>query len=97
MTPAGGAGRRRWRPGVVAWTLWGVAILGVATRSWFDHLLRQAHRPELTQLDASTVPSVPAALVATTIGAVLASRRPRHPVGGCRSAWGSSASASSCC
>jgi hypothetical protein len=81
VTPAGGAGRRRWRPGVVAWALWGVAILGVATLPWFDRLLRQAHRPELTQLDASTVPSVLAALVATTIGAVLASRRPRHPVG----------------
>jgi hypothetical protein len=33
VTPAGGAGRRRWRPGVVAWALWGVAILGVATRA----------------------------------------------------------------
>ncbi|HEX3201300.1 MAG TPA: hypothetical protein VHW42_05105, partial [Actinomycetes bacterium] len=81
MTPVGGAGRHRWRPGVVAWALSGVAILGVATLPWFDHLLRQAHRPELTQLDASTVPSVLAALVATTVGAVLASRRPRHPVG----------------
>jgi hypothetical protein len=68
-------------PGVVAWALWGVAILGVATLPWFDRLLRQAHRPELTQLDASTGPSVLAALVATTIGAVLASRRPRQPVG----------------
>ncbi|MFL6217497.1 MAG: hypothetical protein ACJ742_02850 [Actinomycetes bacterium] len=66
---------------MVAWALSGVAILGVATLPWFDHLLRQAHRPELTQLDASTVPSVLAALVATTVGAVLASRRPRHPVG----------------
>jgi hypothetical protein len=81
VTAAGGAGRHGWRPGVVAWALWGVAILGVATLPWFDHLLRQAHRPELTQLDASTVPSVLAALVATTVGVVLASRRPRHPVG----------------
>ncbi|MGH2815060.1 MAG: hypothetical protein ACRDLC_07865, partial [Actinomycetota bacterium] len=60
----------------MAWALSGVASLGVATLPWFDHLLRQAHRPELTQLDASTVPSVLAALVATTVGAVLASRRP---------------------
>jgi hypothetical protein len=66
---------------VAAWALWALAILGVATLPWFDHLLRQARRPELTQLDASTVPDVLAALVAATVGAVLAGRRPRHPVG----------------
>jgi hypothetical protein len=44
----------------------------VATIPWFDHLLRQAHRPELTQLHPSTIPSVLAALVAVTVGAVLA-------------------------
>jgi hypothetical protein len=58
-----------------------VAVLGVATIPWFDHLLRQAGRPELTQLHAITLPSVAAALIAVTVGAVLAGRRPRHPVG----------------
>jgi hypothetical protein len=58
-----------------------LAMLGVATIPWFDHLLRQARRPELTQLDATAVPMVLAALVAATVGAVLASRRPHHPVG----------------
>src|SRR6266487_5597238 len=67
--------------GVAAWVLWALAILGVATLPWFDHLLRQARRPELTQLHASTIPSVLAALVAATVGAVLAGRRPAHPVG----------------
>jgi hypothetical protein len=72
--------RRAW-PGVVAWGLWGLAVVGVATIPWFDHLLRTAGRPDLTQLNASTLPLVVAALVAATVGAVLASRRPRHPVG----------------
>jgi hypothetical protein len=72
--------RRAW-PGVAAWGLWGLAVVGVATIPWFDHLLRQAGRPDLTQLNASTVPLVLAALVAASVGAVLASRRPRHPVG----------------
>jgi hypothetical protein len=71
---------RRW-PGAVAWALWALAILGVATVPWFDHLLRQAGRSDLTQLDLSTLPLVLAALVAATVGAVLAARRPRHPVG----------------
>jgi hypothetical protein len=61
--------------------LWGLAVVGVATIPWFDHLLRTAGRPDLTQLNASTLPLVVAALVAATVGAVLSSRRPRHPVG----------------
>ena len=73
--------RMRWHSGVLAWALWALAMLGVATIPWFDHLLRQAGRPELTQLDATAVPLVLAALIAATVGAVLASRRPRHPVG----------------
>jgi len=66
---------------VAAWALWGLAVVGVATIPWFDHLLRAAGRPDLTQLNASTLPLVLAALVAATVGAVLAGRRPRHPVG----------------
>jgi hypothetical protein len=66
------------RAGVAAWVL---AMLGVATLPSFDHLLRAAGRPELAQLDASTAPAVVAAMVAATVGAVLAGRRPRHPVG----------------
>jgi hypothetical protein len=45
---------------------------------WLDRLLRQAGRPDLTQWDAR--PGV-ALVSAATVGAVLASRRPRHPVG----------------
>jgi hypothetical protein len=81
MTPVARVARMRWRSGVLAWALWALAMLGVATVPWFDHLLRQAGRPELIQLDATAVPLVLAALVAATVGVVLASRRPHHPVG----------------
>ena len=81
MNAAGRSARARWWPAGLAWALWVLALLGVATIPWFDHLLRQAGRPELTQLHAITLPSVVAALIAVTVGAVLAGRRPRHPVG----------------
>jgi hypothetical protein len=81
VNAAGRSARARWWPAGLAWALWVLALLGVATIPWFDHLLRQAGRPELTQLHAITLPSVVAALIAVTVGAVLAARRPRHPVG----------------
>jgi hypothetical protein len=69
-------------------------VLGLATVPWFDQLLRQAGRPDLIQLNASGVPFVLTAVSAATVGAVLASRRPRHPVGWLLLALGLSASAS---
>jgi hypothetical protein len=66
---------------MLAWGLWGLAMLGLAAVAWLDHLLRRAGRPELAQLDAGGVPMVLATVGAATAGAVLASRRPRHPVG----------------
>jgi hypothetical protein len=74
------ARKERW-PGWFAWGLWGLAVLGLASVPWFDRLTRQAGRPELTQLNASTIPYLLAIMVAATVGAVLASRLPRHPVG----------------
>ena len=81
MTPGVRPARTHWRPAGLAWALWALAILGLAAIPWFDHLLRAAGRPELAQLDASGVPAVLAIVSATTVGAVLASRRPGHPVG----------------
>jgi hypothetical protein len=48
---------------------------------WQDRLLRQAGRPDLAPLGAGVVAPILAAVSAATVGAVLASRRPRHPVG----------------
>jgi hypothetical protein len=80
MTVDGPTRPRRWL-GVLAWALWGLAMLDLAATVWFDHLLRQAGRPELVQLNTGAVTLVLAAVSATTSGAILASRRPRHPVG----------------
>jgi hypothetical protein len=74
---------------VAAWALWALALAGLATVPWFEHLARQAGRPELTQLHASTIPYLLAIVVAATVGAVLASRLPRHPVAGCCWPWDS--------
>jgi hypothetical protein len=75
-----GARPRRWS-GVVAWALWALTVLGLAATAWLDRLLRQAGTPELIWLHPSSIPQVVAAVSAATVGAVLASRRPRHPVG----------------
>jgi hypothetical protein len=94
MSPHGRPARpRRW-PAWSAWALWALAVLGLATVPWFDHLLRQARRPDLTQLGASTIPYLVAVMIAATVGAVLASRRPAHPVGWLLEALGLSVTAS---
>jgi hypothetical protein len=78
VTPTARLARpRRW-PGVVAWTVWALAMAVWLVIPWLDDRLRQAGRPDLTQWDLR--PGVAAVSVAT-VGAVLASRRPRHPVG----------------
>src|SRR6266508_2822907 len=71
---------RQW-PGVAAWALWALTMLGLAVGAWLDHLLRQAGMPELGMLQAASAPLLAAAVSAATVGAVLASRRPAHPVG----------------
>src|SRR5919198_1422786 len=81
VTPAGRAAGLRWWPAGRAWALWALAILGLLVTAWLDHLLRQAGRPDLAQETALDVPAVLVVLSGTTVGAVLASRRPDHPVG----------------
>jgi hypothetical protein len=82
MTSTAGPGRpRRWAAGL-AWALWALVMLGLAVVRWMDELLRQAGRADLAALvPGSIVGPLLAVLSATTVGAVLASRRPRHPVG----------------
>src|SRR5512132_780346 len=79
MRPTGGD-RRAW-PVVLAWSLWLVTMLALAAVPWLDRLLRQAGRPDLVQLTPGTAFPIVATVSGATIGAVLASRKPRHPVG----------------
>jgi hypothetical protein len=72
--------RGRW-PAGLAWSLFALVLLVLATFPWLDRLIRQAGRADLAFLSAFSVPPTVAALTASLVGAVLASRRPRHPVG----------------
>jgi two-component system, NarL family, sensor kinase len=97
MTLSAQLARRRWWPALsawLAWALWTLAMLGLVATGWLDHLLRQAGRPDLAQLNSGGVPPVLAIVSAVTAGAVLGSRRPRHPVGWLLLALGFSVTAS---
>jgi hypothetical protein len=77
-----GAARMARRLGGLAWGLWALVMLGLAVVPWMDSLLRRAGRPDLVSLvPGNVVGPVVAVLSAATIGALVASRRPRHPVG----------------
>jgi hypothetical protein len=81
VTSTAGLGRpRRW-PAVLAWALWALAMLGLAVVPWMDRLTIRAGRPDLTGWQGPLFVAVLGHLTATTVGAVLAGRRPRHPVG----------------
>jgi hypothetical protein len=71
---------RPW-PAGLAWALLALFLLVLATFPWLDHLIRQAGRPDLGLLMPFSVPPTLAGLTASLVGLVLASRRPRHPVG----------------
>ncbi len=64
-----------------AWGLWGLAVLGWVGTRWLDGLLREAGMAEAAWSAGATWTGVVAALSAATVGAVIAGRRPRHPVG----------------
>jgi hypothetical protein len=64
--------------------LWALAMVGLAAVLWLDRLLPQVGRPELIQWSAEDLTYALLGLVsAATVGAVVASRRSRHPVGCC--------------
>jgi hypothetical protein len=70
------------RPARLALALWALAVLCLAIAAWLDHLLRRAGRPDLVMLTTGPAPLVALAHTsAATVGAVVAARRPRHPVG----------------
>jgi hypothetical protein len=78
VTPATQLTRPRWWPGVAAWALWALVTLGLAASLWLEILLRRAGRAD--PLDTAVGPTM-AMVSAATVGAILAGRRPRHPVG----------------
>src|SRR4029453_10884338 len=79
---AGGRGPwMRWRPTWLAWGLWMLNLVGLVVLVWLDQLLRQNGRPEVVFLNPTAFASVLGAVSTPTVGAVVASRRPRHPVG----------------
>ena len=82
MTSTAGPGRpRRWTAGL-AWALWLASLLCLAAVPWLDELLRQAGRADLVQFFFPDVAVPVLALVSSaTVGAVVAARRPAHPVG----------------
>jgi hypothetical protein len=82
MTSTAGPGRpRRWTAGL-AWALWLASLLCLAAVPWLDELLRQAGRADLAQFTFPDVADPVLALVSSaTVGAVVAARRPAHPVG----------------
>ena len=66
----------------LAWALWTLALLGLAATVRLDQLLIESGFPQLTAiLSQGNLTSAMAALSAATVGAVVASRRPRHRVG----------------
>jgi hypothetical protein len=71
----------RW-PAVLAWGLWTLVPLSILVLAWLDQLLRRAGRPDLTPVGTSDIaPYLLGMLAAATVGALLAGRRPAHPVG----------------
>jgi hypothetical protein len=67
---------------VAAWALWALTLLGLGATIWLDHLSRQAGRPDLAEnIPGNFLGPMLALVSAATVGAVLATRRPRHPVG----------------
>jgi hypothetical protein len=70
---------RRW-PAVLAWALAVLSVLALVPATWITLLQPPGGVDPVTYAAAGT-PVVLATVSAATVGALLASRRPRHPVG----------------
>jgi hypothetical protein len=71
--------RQPW--GVVAWGLGGLTVLALVPAWWLLALWQTSGSPDATRPPAAVAAVVLAVVSAATVGALLASRRPRHPVG----------------
>jgi hypothetical protein len=81
MSPAARPAAGRRRTAALAWTLAGLSVLALAPAGRLATLSQRARLPS-AQLAAVAVGAVILATVSTAaVGALLASRRPRHPVG----------------
>jgi hypothetical protein len=94
MIPVAGKAWPRWWPAGLAWALWALILVGLAVTYWLDELLRQSGHPELALLGSGNATQAVATVSAATVGALVASRRPRHLVGWLLIALGLSNSAS---
>jgi uncharacterized integral membrane protein len=77
---------RSW-PALLAWGLLGVELLLFVPLPVFDHLNRQAGRPDLGTVDPFAIPPSVAALAAGVVGAVLASPARGTRWAGCCWRW----------
>jgi hypothetical protein len=75
------AARRRSGSAVLALVLYGLVLAVFATFPVLDRMMRDAGRPDLALLAPFVIAPTLAAFTASTVGVVLARRRPRHPVG----------------
>ena len=78
--PARNARGRSWTA-ILALGLYGLVLVLFATFPVLDRMMRDAGRPDLALLAPFVVAPTLAAFTASTVGVVLARRRPRHPVG----------------
>jgi hypothetical protein len=74
-------------PIALTWALWAVMLAGTAVLVWLELELHRAGRPDLA-LQPEELPYPAAALIAATMGGLLVTRRPRHPVGWLLTAFG---------
>jgi hypothetical protein len=93
VTPVAREPWPRWRRSWLAWMLWALAIVGLAVTVWLDQLLRRTGRPELVVLVPSAIAPVLGTVSMATVGALVAGRRPAHPVGWLLLAFGLALSA----
>jgi hypothetical protein len=83
VTPTARVTRMRWHSGVLAWALAGLTVLTLAAGFWLAELVwSTGWEPRPSNPIAIVGAIILVTVSAATVGAFLASRRPRHPVGG---------------
>jgi hypothetical protein len=84
VTSTAGLARPHWWPGVAAWVLWALVMLGLAVVLWMDRLMIRAGRADLAVLvPGSIVGPAVAVLSAATVGRCWPAAAPATPWAGC--------------